>query len=379
MILDGEAMTAKHKKTILNLGLYTLALVLLCTLVPRLLKFFLPLVVGWVLAWMANPLVRFFEQHFKILRKHGSLLVIVGALALVVTACYFVIAWLVREAMDFAGSIPALYAAVRAGFGEIAENLSGLLAVLPASVQTDIMEAVANMDAYVGDLLGAIGSPALSGLGDIAQKIPNMLVMVIFALLGSYFFVADKTRISEAMDKLLPQAWKDGWTWLKGIFYRAVGGYFIAQFKIMGVIAVILYIGFKILHIQHAVLLALLLAFLDFIPFLGTGTALWPWALFQLLTGDLPMAAGLMVIYCICLPVHQILQPKFVGDTVGMDPLWTLIFMFIGYRLSGMLGMIVAIPLGMMVVGLCQEGVFDKLLADVKDLVHDFNTYRKSG
>ncbi|MBQ3258194.1 MAG: sporulation integral membrane protein YtvI [Oscillospiraceae bacterium] len=372
-------MTAKHKKTILNLALYTLALVLLCTLVPWLLKFFLPLVVGWVLAWMANPLVRFFEQHFKILRKHGSLLVIVGALALVVTACYFVIAWLVREAMDFAGSIPELYAAVRAGFGEIAENLSGLLAVLPASVQTDIMEAVANMDAYVGDLLGVIGSPALSGLGDIAQKIPNMLVMVIFALLGSYFFVADKTRISEAMDKLLPQSWKDGWTWLKGIFYRAVGGYFIAQFKIMGVIAVILYIGFKILHIQHAVLLALLLALLDFIPFLGTGTALWPWALFQLLTGDLPMAAGLMVIYCICLPVHQILQPKFVGDTVGLDPLWTLIFMFIGYRLSGMLGMIIAIPVGMMIVGLVQEGAFDQLLADVKDLVHDFNTYRKSG
>ena len=85
-----------------------------------------------------------------------------------------------------------------------------------------------------------------------------------------------------------------------------------------------------------------------------------------------------MVIYCICLPVHQILQPKFVGDTVGMDPLWTLIFMFMGYRLSGMLGMIVAIPVGMMVVGLVQEGAFDQLLADVKELICDFNTYRKN-
>ncbi len=371
-------MTVKHKKTILNLLVYAVGLVLLCTLVPRLLKFFLPLVVGALIAWLANPLVRFFEQHFRILRKHGSLLVIVGALALVVAGCYFVIAWLVREAMAFVGSIPELYAAVRTGFGEIAENLSGLIAVLPASVQTDMMEALANMDAYAADLIGAVGSPALNAAGDIARSLPDLLVMAIFSILAAYFFVADKTRVSKALQAVLPANWESGWMWLKGIFYRAVGGYFVAQFKIMGVIAVILYIGFKLLHIQHAVLLAILIAILDFIPFLGTGTALWPWALFQLLTGDLSMAAGLMAIYCVCLPVHQILQPKFVGDTVGMDPLWTLIFMFMGYRLSGMLGMIVAIPVGMMLVGMVQEGIFNQLTADVKELIHDFNTYRKS-
>lgn len=372
-------MTAKHKKTILNLLVYAVGLVLLCTLVPRLLGFFLPLVIGGVIAWMTNPVVRFFEQRFKILRKHGSLLVIVGALALVVTGCYFVIAWLVREAIAFVGSIPDLYAAVRVGFAEIAENLSGLISALPPTVQSSIMESAANVDAYAADLIGAVGSPALNAAGDIARSLPDLLVMAIFAVLAAYFFVADKTRISKALQAVLPDHWENGWAWLKGIFYRAVGGYFIAQFKIMGVIAVILYIGFQLLHIQHALLLAIGIAILDFIPFLGTGTALWPWALFQLLTGDVSMAAWLMVIYCICLPVHQILQPKFVGDTVGLDPLWTLIFMFMGYRLSGMLGMIVAIPVGMMVVGLVQEGAFDQLLADVKDLVHDFNTYRKSG
>lgn len=371
-------MTAKHKKTILNLLVYAVGLVLLCTLVPRLLGFFLPLVIGWVIAWMANPLVRFFEQHFKLLRKHGSLLVIVGALALVVTGCYFVIAWLVGEAAAFVGAIPDLYVSVRVGVGEIAENLSGLIAALPGGLQANMTEALANMDAYAADLIGAVGSPALNAAGDIARSLPDLLVMGIFSILAAYFFVADKTRISAALQTVLPEHWESGWAWLKGIFYRAVGGYFIAQFKIMGVIAVILYVGFQLLHIQHAVLLAIAIAVLDFIPFLGTGTALWPWALFQLLTGDVSMAAWLMVIYCICLPVHQILQPKFVGDTVGMDPLWTLIFMFIGYRLSGMLGMIVAIPVGMMVVGLVQEGAFDQLLADVKELIRDFNTYRKN-
>lgn len=371
-------MTAQHKKTILNLLLYALALVLVCALGPRLLKFFLPIVIGWIVAWIANPLVRFFEQHLKIVRKHGSLVVIVGVLALVVTVCYFVIAWIVEEAVSFVGSIPDVYSAMRQGFGQIAENLSGLLSFLPANVQADMAEFLMNMDAYIGELIGTIGGPTLSVAGDIVQKMPNLLVMGIFMLLAAYFFVADKVRINEAMEQIFPSSLKEQWQWLKSIFYRAVGGYFVAQFKIMGVIAVILFIGFKLLGVEHTVLLSLLIAFLDFIPFLGTGTAIWPWAAFQLLTGNFGMAAGLMGIYCICLPVHQILQPKFVGDTVGMDPLWTLIFMFIGYRLGGMLGMIVSIPLGMMVVSMYREGAFDKTFSDVRALVRDINRYRKS-
>lgn len=371
-------LTAQHKKTILNLLLYAAALVLLCTLGPWLLRFFLPIVIGWIIAWIANPLVRFFEQRLKLLRKHGSLVVIVGVLALVVMACYFVIAWMVREAVDFIGSIPDLYSAMRTGFGQIVENLSGLLSFLPASVQADLTEFMVNMDTYLGELIGTIGGPTLSFAGDVVGKMPNLLVMAIFMLLAAYFFVADKVRINAALERVLPASVKEHWRWLKGIFYRAVGGYFIAQFKIMGVIAVILFVGFKLLQIQHAVLLAILIAILDFIPFLGTGTAIWPWALFQLLSGNLGMAAGLMVIYCICLPVHQILQPKFVGDTVGMDPLWTMIFLFIGYRLGGMLGMIVSIPVGMMIVSMFKEGAFDKTFHDVRALVRDINAYRKS-
>ena len=129
---------------------------------------------------------------------------------------------------------------------------------------------------------------------------------------------------------------------------------------------------------EYATLLALIIAFLDFIAFLGTGTAIWPWAAFQLATGDYYMAIGLMIIYLICLLVHQLLQPKFVGDTVGMDPLSTLIFMFIGYRISGVFGMIIAVPIGIILINLYKAGAFDRTIGDVKSLIVDFNEYRKN-
>ncbi|MBP3654046.1 MAG: sporulation integral membrane protein YtvI [Oscillospiraceae bacterium] len=371
-------MTTKHAKTVINLIFYIVGILLLCIFVPKLLRFFMPFVIGWIIALIANPLVRFFEKRFKIVRKHGSLVVIVGVLALVITGCYFLIAWIVREGIDFVKSIPHAYVQAQRGFRDIAENLSGLFSILPADLQASITEIAVNIDTYFGELIGTIGGPTLSFAGVIASEIPNLLVMTIFMLLSAYFFVADKERISAALRSIMPQSAVDQWNWLKEIFSRAVGGYFVAQFKIMGVIATILFIGFMILDIDHAILWALLIAFLDFIPFLGTGTAIWPWAAFQLLSGNFYMAAGLMIIYVICLLVHQLLQPKFVGDTVGMDSLTTLIFMFIGYRFSSVFGMIIAVPIGITVINLCRAGAFDKVLGDVRELVRDFNAYRKS-
>ena len=249
---------------------------------------------------------------------------------------------------------------------------------LPPDLSEGITEFFVNIDTYIGELVSTLGMPTLSAAGDIAKNIPNLLVQAIFMFLSAYFFIADKEKISVAVRKIVPQSIMDSLAWLKRMFSKAVGGYFKAQFKIMGVIAAILWIGFLILRVDYAILWAVLISFLDFLPFLGTGTAIWPWAAFQLMTGDYSMAVGLMIIYLICLLVHQLLQPKFVGDTVGMDSMTTLFFMFIGYRISSVFGMIVAVPIGIIIINLYKAGAFDKIIGDVKELVADFNHYRKS-
>jgi len=371
-------MNSRHFKTLINLSLYCIGILLACILAPKLLKFFMPLVIGWIIALIANPLVRFFENRLKIVRKHSSLIVIVGVLALVVTGCYFLVARLVREGIDFIETLPDTYLTISQGLHQIGEKLSVLLSRLPEQYQTGITRFFADIDTYAGEFISSAGLPTLTAAGDIAKNIPNLLVMAIFTLLSAYFFVADKDKISAKLKAVTPQTVSNSWQWLKDTFSRAVGGYFIAQFKIMGIIAAILFIGFQILGVKHSVLLALFIAFLDFIPFLGTGTAIWPWAAFLLMTGGYGMAAKLMVIYVICLLVHQLLQPKLVGDTVGMDALTTLFFMFIGYRVSSVFGMIIAVPIGITIISLHKTGAFDKLLGDVKALVRDFNRYRKS-
>lgn len=373
-------MQSKHVKTIVNLLTYAIVILLAILLIPKVLRFFMPFVFGWIIALIANPLVKFFEKRLKIVRKHGTWLVIVGVLALIITGGYFLIAWIVRESIEFADYLPQLYETMVQGTEDIGNNLANSLQKfkLPKEMQDGVTEFFVNMDTYVGNLIEKIGIPTLSYAGDFVSSLPNLLIQTIFMFLSAYFFITDREKIMEILRKIIPQSVFDRWAWIKRMFSHAVGGYFIAQLKIMAVIAAVLFVGFLFLKVEYAILWALLIAFLDFMPFLGTGTAIWPWAAFQLMRGNYSMAVGLMILYLVCLLLHQLLQPKFVGDTVGIDPLTTLIFMFIGYRISGLIGMILALPVGIVVMNLYKAGAFDKILNDMITLAKDFNHYRKN-
>jgi len=160
-------------------------------------------------------------------------------------------------------------------------------------------------------------------------------------------------------------------------FSRAFGGYFKAQFKIMIVITIILFVGLELLGVSYSFIIALIIAFLDLLPVLGTGTVLGPWTVIEIFNGDYLFAVGLVALYIICQVVKQVLQPKMVGDSIGMNPLLTLFFMFVGYKFGGMIGLILGIPVGMVIVNFYKAGVFDDVIADFKTVAADINNLRK--
>ena len=117
--------------------------------------------------------------------------------------------------------------------------------------------------------------------------------------------------------------------------------------------------------IHFSILLAIGIAFLDFLPFFGTGTALIPWAVYKFMVGDYRMVVALVIIYVVSQLVHQLIQPKLVGDSIGLNPLFTLVLIYIGYKIGSVLGMIFAVPVGMIILNLYQAGAFDYILDDV--------------
>jgi hypothetical protein len=132
-----------------------------------------------------------------------------------------------------------------------------------------------------------------------------------------------------------------------------------------------------ILQVRYALLVALGIAFLDFLPVFGTGTVMLPWAVIELLNKNYRMMFGLLIIWLVGQLVRQIIQPKIVGDSVGVDPIPTLFLLYIGYKAAGVVGMILAVPIGMILINLYEEGVFDTTKQSLQILVSGFNRFRK--
>lgn len=370
-------MSGKYLRCVVNILLHIIGVVLVFTLVPKLLVFFMPFVVGWLIALLANPLVRFMERRLKMVRRHSSMLIIIMAIALVVVGGYFALAAIVRELYGFITMLPNIYGSFLQDLEEIRENLQGVSARFPLPLREGAANLTDSLTEALGDLIGAVGKPTVAAAGTVARNIPNALIHVIFAILSAYFFIAERDKIVQAVQERIPNWIREKWHFITEKFRKAIGGYFKAQFKIMGVVALILFVGFLILRIHYAILLAVLIAVLDFLPFFGTGTALIPWAVLKVLSADYQFAVGLIIIYLISQLVRQVIQPKIVGDSIGLNPLSTLFFMFIGYKVSNIFGMIIAVPIGMILVSLYQAGAFGDVIADVRELAKGLDEFRR--
>lgn len=367
----------KYLKILLNLFIAVGILLFIIYVLPKVIVFFMPFLIGWIIAMIANPLVRFLEKRVKIVRKHGTMLVIILAIALVVFGGYFAITRISHEVIEFVRNIPQIYEGIEGDIADIQRNLAVVYEKLPQNIQQSILAISENLDKYVQGIIEMIGAPTVEAAGNFAKNIPSTLIAIIMTVLSAYFFIADREHILKLVLDSTPEIIYKNVKLVTDNFKRVVGGYFLAQFKIMGVVAVILFIGFLILRIHYSVLLAILISILDMLPFFGTGTALIPWAVFKMLSGDYTFAIGLLIIYGVSQLVRQLIQPKIVGDTIGLNPLLTLVFMYIGYKIKGVFGMIIAVPIGMIVINLYEAGSFDGVIRNIKEIINDINEFRK--
>lgn len=334
----------------------------------NLLRFLMPFVIGWIIAAIAAPLVNWLEKRLKIVKKLGSALIVILVLAGIILALYFGISRLVAEISDLIRNFPDMYAQLETGLRQIGDTLSGIFERLPTGIQNGWNAVVENLDQYMGNVVSNISEPTVTAAGNIAKRVPSYLISFLVSVLSAYFFIVQREEVLNWMKKVSPESIQKRMTLVIDNLRYAVGGYFKAQFKIMAIVFVILLVGLGMLGTGYFVLVAFLIAFLDFLPFFGTGTAMIPWALYEFFMGDYKMTVALVVIYVITQAVHQLLQPKLVGDSVGLNPLVTLILLYIGYRMGGILWMILAVPIGMVIINMCQAGAFDYIFDDVKIL-----------
>ena len=369
--------TRPYWKVLVSLVFSLTATVLFIYVGIKAIFYFMPFVIGWILSVIAGPLVTFLEKKLKIMKRLGSAITIILVLALCIGLIYLIISQIWEEISVLIRNFPSMHHDLERGLSQIGAQGNTLFERFPEQIQNSWATLMNNLDDTASSLIGRIGEPTIEVAGNVAKRIPSVLIGTIVAFVSAYFFIADKENLGEWVKKVVPKSITSRLLLVGENLKYAMGGYFKAQFKIMGVVFAILLVGFTLMQIRFSILLAIAIAFLDFLPFFGTGTALIPWAIYKFLVGDYKMVAALVILYGVTQLVRQLIQPKLVGDTMGLNPLYTLFLLYLGYRVGSVLGMIFAVPIGLILLNLYQAGAFDYILNDVKILAEGILSLRE--
>lgn len=333
-------MEAK-KRFIVNCMFY--GIILLIVLLAG--KYILPIMTPFIIAFCVSGLMEFITKRI-VTRKEKLRRLLSLVLCGVLYAVVFVVvmltgARLVSEAIDFVTAIPGfvtneLMPLINMG----AEWLENTIIPFDARLASMVDELASSAMKSLGSFVTNFSGRAIMWLTSSATAIPGIIVQTIITIISTFFMVLDFPKVVGFLKKLIPAKQRD--VMETGLHYtRSMILVYIKSYSILFLLTFAeLTIGFLILGIRHAPLLALAIAVFDLMPILGTGGILLPWALVALILEDFKIAIGILVLYLIITFIRQTLEPKIVGKQIGLHPLATLIAMLLGLNLFGLVGLL---------------------------------------
>lgn len=364
-----------YLKIFVNILIFVVVALFVIFLAPGLLRFFLPFILAWLIAWIANPLVQFLEKRLKIVRNYSSVIIIFLVIGLIASILYALGRFLFIQISLLVNDFPNIVALISETFDQVNYNLSEILSGLPEAVQEPIYQLETSLRLSLNNFIANARLPEAT-LG-ITRNLGDYLLFVITMFITAYFFIKDRDTILAKIRSKTPESVLEKFDLIKNQFNYALGGYIKAQFKMMLVVSAILYVGLKLIGTRFSFLIALLIGFIDLLPIFGTGFVLWPWTVVELILGNYFDAVVLISLYVVCQLIKNIIQPKLVGDSVGLNPMATLFLMYVGYEIAGFLGLILSIPAALVLINLYRIGMFDNIIRGFKILITDINEFRK--
>jgi len=178
-------------------------------------------------------------------------------------------------------------------------------------------------------------------LFDLLTGLPGFFTIIIVSALATFFISRDKAHIMSFIYSLTPKRFIRPASIIIGEISTALIGFFRAQTILISITAVLTIIGLYILKVDIALTAGLIVGFFDLLPILGPGTILVPWAVFQLIAGNIKLGAGLFILYGVLVGVRQLIEPKIISQNIGLHPLATLLALYLGLKFIGIWGIII--------------------------------------
>ncbi len=375
----------KRRKLLVNIGYYVVILGLFYLFMKYAFWLFFPFLSAFLIAAIIQKPVNFLSGKTRIKKGVISGIMIMLLLTVFLLLIVFVGAKAVAEIEGLVSwigskmdSLPDLIISVRDGLVSLARRL-------PDSVEISAINGINQLSAEIlgsadlvtetspdrTSLLGgflskfdfSVLSKPVSGVWNTAKQIPTILVGFIISVISACFLASGYDEIVNFIKRQLSAEKRRMLSQTKAIFFSSITKLLKSYMTIICVTFVEMIIGlsvFKLIGIynsEYMASIALVVAFVDIFPVLGTGTILIPWAAISFITGKMGLGIGLVVLYGVITVIRQIVEPKLVATNLGLPPIVTIMCMYIGLQVFGVIGIFMAPLLVTMIKVLNDQGV----------------------
>lgn len=308
-----------------------------------LLPLFLPFIFAYFIAWMIRPVTEFLYRRLKVPRMIGGSIAILILTTVTSTGIYYLLKILIKQAIAFIKNIPIYFNILAEKLDNICkgcDKLFGFSNGYARAIVDDNMMLTINR--LKNDIMPSITQRTITLTIGTVGFIGIMLITLVSAVLIAKDMPIFHQRYKE--NSFYQDIHK-----ITGKLADAGIAYLRSQVIIMSIVAVICVLGLTILKNDYAFLIGVGIAIMDALPILGSGIVFIPWSIIMLISGNIYSAAVLITIYLICQIVREVLEPKLIGNRIGIKPLFTLISMYIGVRLFSIAGFILG-PIGLIII-----------------------------
>ncbi len=351
----------KSNKLLISLIYTVLAVAVVYFFGARLLVVFAPFFLAYLIAAAVEPLVRLLTERLRFNRRLASALCIFLTVFIIGGLLYWLVAGIVSEIKSLAVNWPVVYQRAEAQASMYANRFSNFYYSLQPDVRNYLATAYSGIKSQLSSWASPMADAAIGFTTSAAAKLPSGLIFSIVMFLAAYFISSDRKGVREGIQKLVGKKIALRISKIISDLKNALGGYVKAQLIIMSVTSVIVSAGLLIAGVPYAVLIALVIALFDALPVFGSGGILIPWSIISFMTSDPKTGITLLIIYVVIIITRQMLEPRIIGRHIGVPPLLTLVAMYAGLKLIGIIGMILGPALVVAVRSLYKAGIFSEM------------------
>jgi len=336
-------LTPKYKSLLLKIFKVIIVFLLVLFVLTKLIGYVAPFIIALMITYAIEQPVQLLRRKLKMPRGmavaislFAFVLLVGGALVLLFYNITLELWRLTKEIniavlQDYLEYFENLLDKGQDYFSNLPEGYIHIIEKNLGSIQDNIGALISQIPAWITSLFNS--------MMNIIKLLPEALVFILITLVATFLMSKDREKISNFVFKQLPMSWTERIRTIKGDLFVALVGFLKAQLILITLTFIELFIGYTILGVKYAFFFALLTALVDALPILGTGTVLIPTAIVHFILGNFPRGLAFIVLYLVILAVRQFLEPRVVGESIGLHPLVTLITIYLGLQLFGVLGL----------------------------------------